>query len=101
VVGAHTHGFNARSLGIGLIGDFTTTGPSPAVVRTVARVAAARLGAYGFGPETSGELTEGARDGRFPYGHRVTFPRIAGDRADAALFGALPAIRARAAAAVA
>jgi hypothetical protein len=96
VVGAHTYGFNARSLGVALIGDYTTEKPPTAALRTIARVAAARLGAYGFGAATKGVLTEGAPDGRYPYGKEVSFPRIAGDRSAVALFAALPAIRDRA-----
>jgi hypothetical protein len=97
VVGAHTYGFNARSLGVALIGDYTAQKPPQAALRTIARLAAARLGAYGFGPATTGTLTEGARDGRYPYGKQVSFQRISGDRSAVALFKSLPAIRDRAA----
>ncbi|GAA2688950.1 N-acetylmuramoyl-L-alanine amidase [Actinoplanes palleronii] len=78
VIGAHAVGFNTGSIGIALLGDYTTAKPSTAALTTIAQVAAARLGAYGYNPASTTTMTEGV-DGRiWPAGTSVTFPRIAG-----------------------
>lgn len=100
VVGAHTYGFNTNSAGIAVLGHYSQAQPSPAAELTVAQVAASRLGAYGFNPTTTAKLTEGARDGKFPYNESVTFQRVAGHRDGVVtecpgsnLYARLPAIR--------
>ncbi|MGK5685568.1 N-acetylmuramoyl-L-alanine amidase [Actinoplanes sp. URMC 104] len=80
VVGAHVAGFNTGSAGIALLGDFTTVRPTQAALTTVAQVAAARLGAYGFDPVSTAEMTAGVTGLKWPLGTKVTFPRIAGHR---------------------
>ena len=102
IIGAHTYGFNTGTAGIALLGDYNTALSSTAAEGTIAQVAAARLGAYGFSPTTTTQLTEGVKDGKFPYGAVVTFQRISGHRDGVAtecpgtnLYARLPAIRAR------
>ncbi len=80
VVGAHVAGFNTGSTGIALIGDYTSVRPSNAALTTIAKVAAARLGAYGFDPTTTAQMTAGVTGLKWPLGSTVTFPRIAGHR---------------------
>jgi hypothetical protein len=101
IVGAHTYGFNTNSAGIAVLGNYSTAAsPGPAEM-TIAQVAAARLGAYSHNPNTTGQLTEGAPDGKFKPGEVVTFQRVAGHRDGVAtecpgnnLYARLPAIRA-------
>ncbi|GAA2611017.1 N-acetylmuramoyl-L-alanine amidase [Paractinoplanes durhamensis] len=103
IIGAHTYGFNTYSAGIAVLGNYSTTdSPGPAE-KTIAQVAAARLGAYQYNPATTGQLTENAPDGKFPQGQVVTFQRISGHRDGVAtecpgnnLYARLPAIRAEA-----
>ena len=80
VIGAHTVGFNNSSVGIALLGDYTERKPSAAGLTAIARVAAARLGAYGFDPLTEAEMTEGVDGMLWPKGSTVRFPRIAGHK---------------------
>ncbi|MET0425776.1 MAG: N-acetylmuramoyl-L-alanine amidase [Actinoplanes sp.] len=101
IIGAHTYGFNTYSAGIAVLGHYSEAASPAAAEATIAQVAAARLGAYGFNPTTKAVLTEAATDGKFPYGQQVTFQRIAGHRDGVAtecpgenLYARLPAIRA-------
>jgi hypothetical protein len=105
VIGAHTYGFNTGSASIAVLGTYTAGGVPTAARKTIAQVAAARLTAYGFDPASTGELTEGAPDGKFPLGTVVSFSRISGHRdGDAsdcpgnALYAQLPALRVEASA---
>jgi N-acetylmuramoyl-L-alanine amidase-like protein len=103
VIGAHIIGFNTGSVGIALLGDYRgATQPSNAALTTIAQVAAARLGAYGFNPTSSAWMTEGSAGMRWPKGTSVLFPRVSGHGDGFAtlcpgvnLNAALPAIRAR------
>lgn len=108
VIGAHTVGFNTGSAGIALLGDYTSAHPSEAAETTIAQVAAARLGAYGFSPTSAAQMTEGVTGRKWPINSTVTFPRISGHK-DAEqtsagyltecpgtyLYDELPSIRAR------
>jgi hypothetical protein len=80
VIGAHTVGFNTGSVGIALLGDFTSAHPTAAAETTIAQVAAARLGAYGFSPTSTGQMTEGVTGRKWPINTLVTFPRISGHK---------------------
>jgi len=80
VVGAHVAGFNTATAGIALIGDYTTVRPSNAALTSIAKLAAARLGAYGNDPTSTTTLVAGIDGMKWPKGTTVTFPRIAGHR---------------------
>ena len=80
LIGAHTHGFNTNSAGIAVLGTYIDTGVPAVTATTIARVAAYKLGLYGYGPSTTAQLTEGASDGKFKLGQVVTFNRISGHR---------------------
>jgi hypothetical protein len=80
VIGAHTVGFNTGSAGIALLGDYTSAHPTAAAETTIAQVAAARLGAYGFSPTSTAQMTEGVTDRKWPINSTVTFPRISGHK---------------------
>ncbi|GIM93135.1 hypothetical protein Ato02nite_049280 [Paractinoplanes toevensis] len=103
VIGAHTYGFNTNSAGIAVLGNYSTTGSPEAAEKTIAQVAAARLGAYNHNPATVGQLTENAPDGKFKQGQVVDFQRISGHRDGVNtecpgnnLYARLPAVRAQA-----
>ncbi|MFV0135635.1 peptidoglycan recognition protein [Streptomyces sp. HMX87] len=50
VLGAHTLGFNSNSMGIAVLGTYTSKKPSAAAVRAVSRLTAWKLGLYGMNP---------------------------------------------------
>ncbi|MBO0847806.1 MAG: peptidoglycan recognition protein, partial [Nocardioides sp.] len=100
VIGAHAYGFNTDSAGVAVLGTFTDVAPPQAALDTVAKVAAWKLGLDGRDPSGSTTLTEGVKDGNFPYGSAVTFKAISGHRdanstacPGALLYGKLSAIR--------
>lgn len=108
VIGAHSVGFNTASVGVALLGDYTSVQPTEAALTTIAQLSAARLGAYGFSPSSTAQMVEGSAGRKWPQGSTVTFPRISGHKdgqmTDAGyltvcpgdkLYGLLPAIRAR------
>jgi hypothetical protein len=78
VIGAHAYGFNTDSAGVQ--GTFTAVAPPQPALDTVARVAAWKLGLDGGDPTGTTTLTEGVKDGNFPYGSSVTFKTISGHR---------------------
>ena len=79
VIGAHIIGFNTGSVGIALLGDYRdATKPSDAALMTIARVAAARLSAYGYDRTSSVWMTEGSDGMPWPRGTAVRFPRVSG-----------------------
>ncbi|MFI1988819.1 N-acetylmuramoyl-L-alanine amidase [Actinoplanes sp. NPDC020271] len=80
VIGAHTVGFNTGSVGIALLGDYTTLKPSDAAMTTIAQVAAARLGAYNHSPTGIASMTEGVANRYWKQGSTVTFPAISGHK---------------------
>ncbi|MET9698428.1 peptidoglycan recognition protein [Streptomyces sp. NPDC006529] len=104
VTGAHTLGFNTDTMGVAVIGEYSSQEPSDAAMSAVARLAAWKLGRYGYDPRGSVTLTSGLDNGKFRAGHRARFERISGHR-DAfstecpgtALYRRLPEIRDRAA----
>ncbi|XVU21949.1 N-acetylmuramoyl-L-alanine amidase [Actinoplanes sp. CA-054009] len=80
VIGAHTVGFNTASVGVALLGDYTSVRPYDNALNKIAQLAAARLTAYGFDPGTTADMIEGV-DGRiWPKGSTVTFPRVSGHK---------------------
>ncbi|MFJ1704697.1 peptidoglycan recognition protein [Kitasatospora sp. NPDC088346] len=81
VVGAHTLGFNRETMGIAAIGSYDTgiEVPTP-VIDAMARLAAWKLGTYGFDPQAKAELTSNSSGSRFPEGTNHTFDTISGHR---------------------
>ncbi|MDJ0383914.1 peptidoglycan recognition protein [Streptomyces sp. G-G2] len=104
VTGAHTLGFNTDTMGIAVIGEYSSQEPSGAAMNAVARLAGWKLGRYGYDPQGSVTLTSGLDNGTFRTGQGARFERISGHR-DAfstecpgtLLYRRLPDIRSRAA----
>jgi uncharacterized protein with LGFP repeats len=79
VIGVHAGGFNTGTVGISLLGTYTSA-PSPAVVDAVARIVGSRLGAYGIDPNgTMRYATANGENSRFT-NTTVTLPRVLGHR---------------------
>ncbi|MGW3650809.1 peptidoglycan recognition protein family protein [Streptomyces sp. NPDC000878] len=114
VLGAHTYGFNTQTTGVSVLGDYSKVVPPTAVLTSVARVAAWKLGQYGVNPTGTTTLTAGAA-GTSQYNTRtwktgdlLSFPTIFGHGDSYAtecpgtnLHAALPTIRTYAAGPVA
>ncbi|WP_198655300.1 peptidoglycan recognition protein family protein [Streptomyces geranii] len=106
VLGAHTYGFNTQTTGVSVLGDYSKVAPPTAVLTSVARVAAWKLGQYGIDPTGTTTLTAGA-GGTSEYntrtwktGDQLSFPTIFGHGDSYAtecpgvnLHAALPTIR--------
>lgn len=99
VQGAHTLGFNHKSVGIAVIGSHDTRRVSDRAVRTVARLAAWKLDKAGRRAQGTVAVTSKGSD-RFADGRRVRLPVIDGHRdtnqtacPGGKLYQRLPAIR--------
>ncbi|MFI0829711.1 peptidoglycan recognition protein [Streptomyces roseolus] len=79
VLGAHTLGFNTNSMGVAVLGTFTSTNPPAAVVTAVARLTAWKLGLHGINPKGTQTLVSGGGN-LYKKGKKVTFHTIAGHR---------------------
>ncbi|MEW2130373.1 N-acetylmuramoyl-L-alanine amidase [Streptomyces sp. NPDC005435] len=94
VVGAQTYGFNTDSMGIAAIGTYTDLSggdaasstikgatPSQAMLTSIARVAAWKLGMSGISPTATSTLTEGSKDSYgFTFGKSYTLNAVSGHR---------------------
>ena len=85
IIGAHTGGFNTGTVGVAMVGTFTTQAgvkPSAAQRDGVAKIIGSRLAQYGINPDESTVLTAAGHTdgGRYDAGDRVTLPRVFGHR---------------------
>ncbi|MFE5485714.1 peptidoglycan recognition protein [Streptomyces sp. NPDC056527] len=78
VRGAHTLGFNTNSMGIAVLGTYSSTTPPAAAVNAVAKLTAWKLGLHGVNPK--GKTTLVSAGGKYKKGKKVTFNSIAGHR---------------------
>ncbi|MGW4053929.1 peptidoglycan recognition protein family protein [Streptomyces sp. NPDC004779] len=79
VLGAHTLGFNTNSMGVAVLGTFTSTTPPAAVVTAVARLTAWKLGLHAINPKGTVTLVSGGGN-LYAKGKQVRFNAIAGHR---------------------
>ncbi|MCT7355695.1 peptidoglycan recognition protein [Streptomyces sp. 15-116A] len=101
VTGAHTQGFNHRTTGIAALGTFTAGVPVPdEMLRSIAAVAAWKLGTSGTDPRGEVRLVSSNGGSRYAAGTTATLPALAGhsdgymtDCPGAALHARLPDIR--------
>lgn len=80
VIGAHAAGFNSGSVGVMVLGTYTSTPASAAAKESVAKVIGWKFSQ--FGTPATGTTTEIAGTGstRFTPGATVTIPRVVGHR---------------------
>ncbi|MFR9797155.1 peptidoglycan recognition protein [Streptomyces sp. MS06] len=105
VTGAHTQGFNHRTVGIAAIGTYTAGVPVPrAMTDAIAAIAAWKLGLADIDPRGSVRLTSSNSHSRYASGTTVTLPALSGHDDEymtrcpgAALAARLPQIRQEAA----
>ncbi|MFF3166946.1 peptidoglycan recognition protein family protein [Streptomyces sp. NPDC003273] len=79
VLGAHTLGFNSNSMGVAVIGSYSSRKPSSAAVKAVAKLTAWKLGLYGVNPRGKTYLTSGGGN-LYPKGKSVRLNVISGHR---------------------
>jgi flagellar hook assembly protein FlgD len=78
-IGAQTLGFNTGSIGVSVIGDFTTATPPAAAINALERLLAWKLDVHHVDPQGRATLVCGYGQ-KYATGQRVTFPVIAGHR---------------------
>nr|WP_234046676.1 peptidoglycan recognition protein [Streptomyces adelaidensis] len=103
VMGAHTLGFNTNSMGIAVLGSFTSVEPPDAAVEAIAQLTAWKLGLYRANPNGKTYLTSGGGN-LYRKGKKVRLNVISGHRDGFAtecpggrLYGKLGAARSEAA----
>jgi hypothetical protein len=79
VVGAHAMGFNYESVGVALIGTYTSTAPTPAQERALVKLLAWRLDVAHVDPRSYVRATSTGNP-RYPPGTVVTLRAISGHR---------------------
>nr|WP_262505564.1 peptidoglycan recognition protein [Streptomyces sp. TRM68367] len=79
VMGAHTLGFNTKSMGIAVLGSYGATKPSAAAVKAVARLTAWKLGLHGMNPRSKTYL-KSAGSNLYRKGKKVRLNVISGHR---------------------
>ncbi|WP_030672697.1 peptidoglycan recognition protein [Streptomyces sp. NRRL B-1347] len=79
VLGAHTLGFNTNSMGIAVLGTYTSAAPPKAAVTAVARLTAWKLGLFGANPRGTTYLKSGGGN-LYRKGTKVRLNVISGHR---------------------
>lgn len=81
VIGVHAGGFNTSTVGISMLGDYSSITPSAGTQESVARVIAWRLSQYHRDPtSTVGYTTLGGENSRYPAGTSLALPVVVGHR---------------------
>jgi hypothetical protein len=99
VVGAHTLGFNTRSTGVAVIGNFVGVNPPDAAIQSVSRLLAWKLSLSAVDPGGTNVMVSGDSGSRWPQGTSVSLNNISGHRdanytdCPANLYNFLPQIR--------
>ncbi len=77
VIGAHAMGFNTNTVGVMVIGDYTTAAPTAAALESVSQVIGWKLALGGYDPASEGTFTSGGSTS-IPAGQVVRLPRVVG-----------------------
>lgn len=81
VIGVHAGGFNTATVGISMLGDYSSLTPGAAQQESVARLIAWRMSAYHRDPgSTVGYTTLGGENSRYPAGTYLALPVVIGHR---------------------
>ncbi|TFE48310.1 N-acetylmuramoyl-L-alanine amidase [Streptomyces sp. ICN441] len=79
VLGAHTRGFNTNSMGIAVLGTYSSTAPPKAAVEAIAKLTAWKLGLFGVNPKSTTYLTSGGGN-KYAKGTKAKLNVISGHR---------------------
>lgn len=81
VIGAHSSGFNSYTLGISVMGTYSSSAPSTAAQNSVKRIIAWKANQYGFSPTGKMTLTSGGGGtSKYAAGRKVTLNAVSGHR---------------------
>jgi len=77
VIGGHTGGFNTRSIGVAVLGDFTTSTVPSSTYSSLRGLLAFKLGHHGIDPQSSTRVwTVSHPSSRYPAGQLITIPTL-------------------------
>ncbi|MFI7291730.1 N-acetylmuramoyl-L-alanine amidase [Streptomyces anulatus] len=79
VLGAHTLGFNTNTMGVAVLGTYSSTNPPAAAVTAVSKLTAWKLGLFGANPKGKVTLVSGG-SGKYKKGKKVKMNVISGHR---------------------
>ncbi|GAA3692982.1 hypothetical protein GCM10022377_01830 [Zhihengliuella alba] len=79
-IATHAAGWNGDTFGVSVMGDYTTTRPSSAVVRSLQQIAGWQAAYWGYDPTGSVRLVAGRGSQKHDDGATVTLPRVFGHR---------------------
>ncbi|MFF4166101.1 N-acetylmuramoyl-L-alanine amidase [Streptomyces sp. NPDC001741] len=79
VLGAHTLGFNTNSMGIAVLGTYSSKNPPAAAVTAIAKLTAWKLGLFGRNPKGKVTLVSGG-SGKYKKGGKAKLNVISGHR---------------------
>ncbi|MDF6020643.1 N-acetylmuramoyl-L-alanine amidase [Streptomyces sp. JH34] len=79
VLGAHTLGFNTNSMGIAVLGSYSSKNPPAAAVTAIAKLTAWKLGLFGRNPKGKVTLVSGG-SGKYKKGAKAKLNVISGHR---------------------
>ena len=81
VTGAHASGFNSWTIGISVLGTYTSSAPSTAAQNSVKQLVAWKSGQYGFNPTGKMTLTSGGgATSKYALGKKVSLNVVSGHR---------------------
>lgn len=73
VLGAHTYGYNANSMGVAVIGSYGSAKPSRPAVEAISKLTAWKLGLFGINPKGTVKLGSANKSFNAISGHRDAF----------------------------
>lgn len=79
-IGAHDRGFNTGTMGISMMGDYSSITPSNATLDTVGKLAGWLLSRAGVSATGSGSFTPTLSNGKLVKGETITVNRVSGHR---------------------
>ncbi|MGW1292749.1 peptidoglycan recognition protein family protein [Streptomyces sp. NPDC002533] len=79
VLGAHTLGFNTNTMGVAVLGSYSSTNPPAAAVTAVSKLTAWKLGLFGANPKGKVTLVSGGSN-KYKAGAKVSMNVISGHR---------------------
>ena len=80
VIGVHAGGFNTGTVGVSMLGDYTSITPSAATLAKVGLIIGVRLGVYGVDPTGTMSYATGVGENSRYTNQTVVLPRVFGHR---------------------
>jgi len=80
VIGAHSMGFNTNTVGVMMLGEYSSVQPTAAAIDAMGRVIGWKSFVHGVDPASAGVPFTSGGSGTWPAGTTGSFPRIVGHR---------------------